>query len=85
MLVPYEPFPGSIGVLPSLETVKMKLDHHGAETTKMSPRTSQKHPQPPKLRKNNLRSGSILFPKPKSDTVKIHPEDTHKCNVDFGA
>jgi len=33
VVVPYEPFPGSIGVLPSLETVKMKLDHHGSETT----------------------------------------------------
>ena len=28
----YEPFPGSIGVLPSAETVAMKLEHHAAET-----------------------------------------------------
>mmetsp|Transcript_63388 Transcript_63388/g.105448 ORF Transcript_63388/g.105448 Transcript_63388/m.105448 type:complete len:459 (+) Transcript_63388:78-1454(+) len=33
VVIPYEPFPGSIGVLPSLETVKMKLDHHGNEST----------------------------------------------------
>lgn len=30
--IPYEPFPGSIGVLPSKETVEMKLAHHANET-----------------------------------------------------
>jgi acetamidase/formamidase len=31
--IPYEPFPGSIGVLPSKEYVEKKLAHHANETT----------------------------------------------------
>ena len=31
VVVPYEPFPGSIGVLPSAETVALKLEHHATE------------------------------------------------------
>ena len=33
VVVAYEPFPGSIGVLPSQATVDMKLGHHADETT----------------------------------------------------
>ena len=32
VVVPYEPFPGSIGVLPGPSSIEYKLQHHANET-----------------------------------------------------